>query len=109
MHASRIMMKLLSVLCLAAVFIPTTVLAAEQIHLSLGADASQMIVTWVSQQRLPAALLPAVWLHERRSRSARTLTGSSTRIRVGKRLEREISVHRVTLSGLTPDSEYCES
>jgi len=94
----------MSFLCLALLFLGGEYLkpAAEQIHLSAGADASQMLVTWVTQHKPTGE--SSVEYHEAGSDVKLEAFGEWQKFKAGKK--HKIYVHRVLLDNLKPGSTY---
>lgn len=95
----------LLVVCVACITSGGQVDATEQIHLSLGPNASQMVVTWVSQGSPPQeSLVEYGVLNEIAKEKA---YGKWTAFHPSD--DRTIYVHRVTMTNLQPNSTYGEN
>lgn len=89
------------ILCILLLCYVSKVFSAkyEQVHLSLGKDPSEMVVTWVTQT--PLYVSPAV---EYQTSSKRyTIEGNTTRLDIG---ERSIYIHRAAMRFLDPGTTY---
>lgn len=73
----------------------------EQIHISLGAVPSQMIVTWVTTENTNTSIVE--YGHGNLHMSAK---GNSTLFTDGGSLHRKMYIHRVLLANLIPDELY---
>ena len=80
----------------------------QQLHLSLGADVTQMMVTWVTESRLPStSLVLFSKVSDRNTGMTHTVSGNWTTFKAGG--GRRQFVHRVLLTGLQPNSVYAYS
>lgn len=78
--------------------------ASEQIHLSLGEDATEMVVTWVTQEQ-PAGR--STLLLAKQGAELQEITGYWTKFKSG--FGHYIYIHRVLLQDLGPGTRYVYS
>ena len=98
-------MTSLSVLTDRSVAAAPAAAALQQIHLSLGATADQVVVTWVTHSIDEdfAAASVNYWLTRDRN-SSKTASGKTSCFRPSE--ARELFVHRATLTDLLPRQQY---
>ena len=103
------MIRNLLLVVLFSVSCPTGAIVDQQpnhVHLSLGKDPTEMMVTWLTFDFITSPPVVEYGLAEGRPTFPFSATGWTTKFQDGGSEQRVMYIHRVLLEGLMPDSPY---
>lgn len=78
----------------------------QHVHLSLGKDATEMMVTWLTFDAVSSAPIVEYGVAEGPPTFPFAATGWTTKFTDGGSEKRVMYIHRVLLQGMTPDTDY---
>jgi len=103
MRASLLLLILSSILCSAFAVLDQQ---PQQVHLSLGKDATEMMVTWLTVDPITVQPVVEYGLADSYPLFPFTSNGWCTKFTDGGSEQRVMYIHRVLLRGLTPGAGY---